>query len=49
MTDPYVDRRMFPQLTPAQVGRISAVGERRSIRSVYVGRDFGRTDVQSAL
>lgn len=35
MTDPYVDRRdqMFPQLTPAQIGRISGVGERRSVRS----------------
>src|SRR2546428_13484696 len=35
MTDPYVDRRdqMFPRLTPAQIGRISAVGERRSVRA----------------
>ena len=35
MTDPYVDRRdqMFPQLTAAQLGRISGVGERRRVRS----------------
>src|SRR5260370_20310612 len=35
MTDPYVDRRdqMFPRLTAAQLGRISAVGERRRVRS----------------
>ena len=31
MTDPYADRRdqIFPHLTPAQIGRISGVGERR--------------------
>jgi thioredoxin reductase (NADPH) len=35
MSDPYVDRRdqMFPRLTPAQIARISAVGERRRVRA----------------
>ena len=35
MADPYLGRRdqMFPRLTPAQIERISAVGERRSVRS----------------
>src|SRR6266404_111611 len=46
MTDPYVDRRMFPQLTPAQVGRISAVGERRSIRSGEVLFELGEQNIR---
>jgi thioredoxin reductase (NADPH) len=35
MTDVYVERRdqMFPRLSPAQVSRISALGQRRTVRS----------------
>jgi len=35
MTDPYLDRRdqMFPTLTPAQIRRVSMVGERRPVRA----------------
>src|SRR5437899_12325394 len=48
MTDPYVDRRhqMFPQLTPAQIGRISAVGERRSVRSGEVLFELGEQNTR---
>ena len=43
MTDPYLDRRdqMFPRLTPAQMGRISALGERRRIRAGEVLFELG--------
>jgi thioredoxin reductase (NADPH) len=43
MANPYVDRReqMFPRLTPAQVGRISAVGERRRVRAGEVLFELG--------
>ena len=48
MADPYVDRRhqMFPQLTPAQIGRISAVGERRSVRSGEVLFELGEQNTR---
>ena len=48
MTDPYVDRRhqMFPRLTPAQIGRISGVGERRSVRSGEVLFEMGEQNTQ---
>src|SRR3989454_5333885 len=48
MTDPYVDRRdqMFPRLTPAQIGRISAVGERRSVRSGEVLFELGEQNTR---
>jgi thioredoxin reductase (NADPH) len=43
MTDPYVDRRdqMFPRLSPAQLGRISGVGERRRVRAGEVLFELG--------
>jgi thioredoxin reductase (NADPH) len=43
MTDPYLGRRdqMFPRLTPAQLGRISAVGERRRLRAGEVLFELG--------
>ena len=43
MSNPYVDRReqMFPQLTPAQIARISGVGKRRGIRAGEVLFDLG--------
>src|SRR5437867_5035882 len=48
MTDPYVDRRdqMFPRLTPAQIGRISAVGERRSVRAGEVLFELGEQNTR---
>jgi thioredoxin reductase (NADPH) len=48
MTDPYLGRRdqMFPQLTPAQLGRISAVGERRSIRAGEVLFELGEQNTR---
>jgi thioredoxin reductase (NADPH) len=48
MTDPSVDRRhqMFPQLTAAQIGRISAVGERRSVRSGEVLFELGEQNTR---
>ncbi len=48
MTDPYVDRRdqMFPQLTPAQIGRISSVGARRSVRSGEVLFELGEQNTR---
>jgi thioredoxin reductase (NADPH) len=43
MTDPYLNRRdqMFPRLTPAQIGRISALGERRRISAGEVLFELG--------
>jgi thioredoxin reductase (NADPH) len=43
MADPYLSRReqMFPRLTPAQVARIAAVGERRSFRDGELLFDVG--------
>jgi thioredoxin reductase (NADPH) len=43
MTDPYLNRRdqMFPRLTPAQIGRIAALGERRRIRAGEVLFELG--------
>ena len=48
MTDPYLGRReqMFPQLTPAQVGRISGVGERRRVRSGEVLFELGEQNTR---
>ena len=48
MTDPYIERRhqIFPQLTPAQIGRISNVGERRSVRSGEVLFELGEQDTR---
>ncbi|HEV8143756.1 MAG TPA: FAD-dependent oxidoreductase [Methylomirabilota bacterium] len=48
MTDLYVERRdqMFPRLTPAQVGRISSVGERRSVRSGEVLFELGEQNTR---
>jgi len=47
MSDPYVDRRhqMFPRLTPTQVDRISAVGERRSVRAGEVLFELGEQNI----
>jgi thioredoxin reductase (NADPH) len=43
MTDLYLDRRdqMFPRLTPAQIARISSVGERRRVRADEVLIELG--------
>jgi len=43
MTDPYLGRRdqMFPRLSPLQLGRIAAIGERRSIHSGEVLFELG--------
>ena len=48
MADRYVERRhqMFPQLTPAQIGRISSVGARRSVRSGEVLYELGEQDTR---
>jgi thioredoxin reductase (NADPH) len=48
MTDPYLGRRdqMFPRLTPAQLGRISAVGERRRIRAGEVLFELGEQNIR---
>ena len=48
MTDPYVDRRqqMFPQLTAAQIGRISGVGERRRVRAGEVLFELGEQNTR---
>jgi thioredoxin reductase (NADPH) len=48
MTDPYLGRRdqMFPRLTPAQMGRIRAVGERRSIRAGEVLFELGEQNTR---
>src|SRR5438067_1065554 len=37
---------MFPTLTPAQIGRISSVGERRSIRRGEVLFELGEQDTR---
>ena len=51
MTDPFVERRdqMFPRLTPAQIGRISDVGERRRVRSGEVLFEFGEQNTRFFL
>ena len=43
MSAPYVDRRdqMFPRLSPAQLGRIASVGDRRRVRAGEVLSEFG--------
>src|SRR2546427_10177005 len=48
MAEVYVERRdqMFPQLTPAQIGRISSVGARRSVRSGEVLYELGEQDTR---
>ena len=48
MADRYVERRhqMFPQLTPAQIGRIASLGERRSVRSGEVLLELGEQDTR---
>src|SRR5437870_6060501 len=48
MADRYVERRhqMFPQLTPAQIGRISGVGERRSVHAGEVLFELGEQNTQ---
>src|SRR3989442_13392957 len=48
MTDPSVAPRdqMFPRLTPAQIGRISAVGERRSVRAGEVLFELGEQNTR---
>lgn len=48
MADPYLGRRdqMFPRLTPAQIERISAVGERRSVRSGEVLFELGEQNTR---
>jgi thioredoxin reductase (NADPH) len=48
MTDPSLGRRdqMFPRLSPAQLGRIAAVGERRSIRSGEVLFELGEQNTR---
>jgi thioredoxin reductase (NADPH) len=47
MSDPYVDRRhqMFPRLTPAQVERISTLGERRRVRAGEVLFELGEQNI----
>jgi thioredoxin reductase (NADPH) len=46
--DPYLDRRhqMFPKLTPAQIDRVSSVGERRSVRSGEVLFELGEQNTR---
>jgi len=48
MSDPYVDRRhqMFPRLTPAQLDRISALGERRRVRAGEVLFEPGEQNIR---
>jgi len=48
MAEVYVERRdqMFPQLTPAQIGRISSVGARRSVRAGEVLFELGEQDTR---
>jgi thioredoxin reductase (NADPH) len=48
MSDPYVDRRhqMFPRLTPAQVERISSLGERRRVRAGEVLFELGEQNIR---
>jgi len=48
MSDPYVDRRhqMFPRLTPTQVERISALGERRHVRAGEVLFELGEQNTR---
>jgi thioredoxin reductase (NADPH) len=48
MSDPYVDRRhqMFPRLTPTQVERISALGERRRVRAGEVLFELGEQNTR---
>ncbi len=48
MTDPSLGRRdqMFPRLSPAQLGRIAAVGERRPIRSGEVLFELGEQNIR---
>jgi thioredoxin reductase (NADPH) len=48
MSDPYIDRRhqMFPQLTPAQIERISSVGVRRSVRAGEVLFELGEQNIR---
>jgi len=48
MTDQYLNRRdqMFPQLTPAQIGRISGVGERRRVGSGEVLFELGEQNTR---
>src|SRR3954468_14326301 len=48
MTDPYLDRRdqMFPQLTAAQIRRISSVGELRRVRAGEVLAEVGEQDTR---
>ena len=43
MTDAYVERReqMFPRLSPAQMSRIAAVGERRTVRAGEILSELG--------
>jgi thioredoxin reductase (NADPH) len=43
MSAPYVDRRdqMFPRLSPAQIGRIEGIGDRRRIRAGEVLFELG--------
>jgi thioredoxin reductase (NADPH) len=51
MKDPYLERRdqMFPRLTPAQINRISDVGERRRIRAGEVLFEFGEQNTRFFL
>ncbi len=48
MTDPYLGRRdqMFPQLTPTQLERIAAVGERRRLRAGEVLFELGEQNTR---
>ena len=48
MTDTALDRRdqMFPQLTPAQLGRIASVGERRRVRAGEVLFELGEQNIR---
>src|SRR5438876_6378157 len=48
MTEMYAERRdqMFPRLTPAQISRISGVGERRRVRSGEVLFELGEQNIR---
>jgi thioredoxin reductase (NADPH) len=48
MSDPYLGRRdqMFPRLTPAQLTRISALGERRRLRAGEVLFELGEQNTR---
>jgi len=48
MSDPYLGRRdqMFPRLTPAQIARIAAVGERRRMRAGEVLIELGEQNTR---